>query len=132
MDDEVVDNLEIAPPEVVLQAAHDFAASLAETPEFKAYEQAAFRLSKDPAANEATEAFLSKQESLKTLIELNAVPAEDTAEFERLRQAYLALPCVIEYQQAEADLRVLCQALAGLLSQQIGFDFAAATSTGCC
>jgi hypothetical protein len=40
MDNKVFDNIEIAPPSVVKRAAHDFASAVAETPEFKAFEQA--------------------------------------------------------------------------------------------
>jgi len=132
VDDKALDNLEIAPPEVVLHAAHDFAAALAETPEFKAFEQAAYRLEHDPAAARAREAFMAKRASLEALIRLNAVPAKDQAELDRLAQAYLGLACVTEYQSAETGLRVLCQALAGLISQPTGLDFAAASSSGCC
>lgn len=50
MDDKVFDDIDIAPPSVVKQAARDFAAALAETPKFKAFEQAAdrFRRTKLP------------------------------------------------------------------------------------
>lgn len=36
----IANELEIAPPEVVRQATRDFATTLAETPQFKAYEEA--------------------------------------------------------------------------------------------
>ena len=41
MDDKVFEDIEIAPPSIVKQAARDFAAALAETPQFKAFDQAA-------------------------------------------------------------------------------------------
>ncbi len=132
MDDMALDNLEIASPSVVRQAASDFAAALSETPEFQAFEQAAFKLRSDPAATQARKTFQSKQTSLKALIQLHAVPAEDQAELERLYQAYQTLPCVIEYLQAETNLRALCQVLNSLLSEHLGLDFATSSSTGCC
>ena len=51
MSDFVVNELELAPPEVVRQAARDFAAALAETPQFQAFEAATDRLSNDSVAN---------------------------------------------------------------------------------
>jgi hypothetical protein len=45
-----LNDLELAPNEVVRQAVIDFAATLAETAQFKAHEQAAVRLRDDAAA----------------------------------------------------------------------------------
>jgi hypothetical protein len=42
MTDMVLNDFDIAPPEVVQHAAHDFAAALAATPQFRAFEQAAY------------------------------------------------------------------------------------------
>jgi cell fate (sporulation/competence/biofilm development) regulator YlbF (YheA/YmcA/DUF963 family) len=57
MSDGVLNDLELAPASVVKQAARDFAATLAETPQFKAYEAAADRLNQDSEAQRAIEAF---------------------------------------------------------------------------
>ena len=46
MNDYELNELELAPASVVKQAARDFAATLAETPQFKAYEEAADRLNR--------------------------------------------------------------------------------------
>lgn len=132
MDNPALDNLEIASPSVIRQAAGDFAAALSETSEFKAFEQATYKLRHDPDAAQAQKVFQARQASLKALIQLRAVPPEDQAELERLAQAYNHLPVVVEYQQAEAKLRALCQVLNQLLSEPLGLDFAAASSSGCC
>lgn len=52
MDDKVFEDIEIAPPSVVKQAARNFAAVLAETPQFKAFEQAADLFQHDQVAQE--------------------------------------------------------------------------------
>ncbi len=132
MDHQALDNLEIAPPEVVLQAAHDFAEALSETAQFKSFEQAAYDVYHDTAAEQAKDAFLAKQDALRALIQLNAVPDQDQSELERLRQAYFSLESVSRYQSAEAGIRALSQALSGQLSQHIGLDFAAVSGSGCC
>jgi cell fate (sporulation/competence/biofilm development) regulator YlbF (YheA/YmcA/DUF963 family) len=77
-------------------------------------------------------AYQAKQQSLQMMLMLNAVSAEEGAELERLRQAFLAAPAVAAYLQAQEDLTAISQAAADLLSQHIGLSFAAACGPGCC
>jgi cell fate (sporulation/competence/biofilm development) regulator YlbF (YheA/YmcA/DUF963 family) len=127
-----VNELELAPPEVVRQAARDFAAALAETPQFRAYEEAVERLNHDTVAQRAIDAFQAKQESLQALIMLNALSAADKAELQRLQDAFSSAPAVIAYAQAQADLMAICQETADWLSEAIGLNYAAACGSGCC
>jgi len=127
-----LNELEIAPPAVVSQAARGFAEALAETPEFMAFEQAASAMNDDAMAEQARIAFQTKQQSLQALLRLNAVSAQDQAELERLRQAFLSLPTVAAYARAEADLVAVCQETGDLLSHHIGIDIAAVCASGCC
>jgi len=80
----------------------------------------------------AIETYEQRQHSLRALLQLNAVSAEDQAELEQLRQAYIDEPSVARYLAAQAELVALIQAVADQLSAQIGFDFAAACGGGCC
>ena len=50
MDDKVVNDLETASPSIIMKVAHDFAAALAETPQFKTFEDAADRFRQDQSA----------------------------------------------------------------------------------
>lgn len=113
-------------------AARAFAQALAESAEFQAFEQAADRLRQDKAAQRAIEAYQTKQMSLQAMLMLNAVSAEDQAELERLRQAFLSHPTVAAYLQAQENLTAVCQAAADVLSQRIGLSFTAACGPGCC
>ena len=132
MNDYDLNELELAPPEVVRQAARDFAAVLAETPQFKAYEEATDRLNHDPAAQQAIDAFQAKRESLQAMLLLNAVSDADRAELQRLQNVFSSTPAVMAYAQAQADLMALCQAAADVLSQAVGLNYAAACGSGCC
>jgi cell fate (sporulation/competence/biofilm development) regulator YlbF (YheA/YmcA/DUF963 family) len=132
MPDYDVNELELAPPEVVRQSARDFAVALAETPQFKAYEEATDRLNHDTAAQQAIDAFQAKRESLQAMLLLNAVSDADRAELQRLQNVFSSTPAVIAYAQAQADLMTICQAAADALSQAIGLNYAAACSSGCC
>jgi len=122
----------VATDEDVRADARAFAQALTESAEFQAFEQAAERLRHDPAAQRAVTAYQTKQQSLQMMLMLNAVPAEEQAELERLRQAFLSEPAVAAYLKAQEDLTAVCRAAADLLSRRIGLSFAAACGPGCC
>lgn len=113
-------------------AARAFAQALTETPEYKAYEERAARFARDQAAQQVVAEFRAKQQSLQMLLRLNAVPAEERAELERLQDALLSQPTVAAYLKAQEDFMVLCQRSADLLSRRIGLSFTAACGPGCC
>lgn len=127
-----LNELEIAPATVVQQAARDFAAALAETPQFRAFEEATERLNQDEAAQRAMGAYQDKQQALQAVLMLNAVSVEERVELESLRKTFLESPSVVAYVLAETELRAVCQEAASMLSQHIGLSFAAACSSGCC
>jgi cell fate (sporulation/competence/biofilm development) regulator YlbF (YheA/YmcA/DUF963 family) len=127
-----LNELELAPPEVVRQAARDFAVALSETPQFRAYEEATERLNHDLMAQRVIDAFQAKRQSLQALLLLNAVSEADKAELQRLQQAFAGTPAVVAYAQAQSDLMAICQAAADWLSEAIGLNYAAACGSGCC
>ena len=128
----IINELEIASPSVVRQAACDFAAALSATPQIKAYEELSILLRRDMTAQKAIHAYQEKQRSLQTLLMLQAVPPQEQAELERLRQDFLAKPAVKAFLKAQEDLIVLCQTATELLEQHIGLSFTAACGPGCC
>ncbi len=132
MTDVALNELELAPPEVVRQSARDFAEALAETPQFKAYEEAAERLNHDVEAQRVIDEFQAKRQALQAQLLLNAVSEADQAELRRLRDAFSSTPAVMAYAQAQADLMMICQAAADWLSKAIGLNYTAACSSGCC
>jgi cell fate (sporulation/competence/biofilm development) regulator YlbF (YheA/YmcA/DUF963 family) len=132
MDDKVVHDLETAPPSIVLKAASDFAAALAETPQFKSFEQAAERFRNDKTAQQAMSIYREKQKDLRALIMLNALSAEQQTELESVKNAFLDQPIVQEYFKAQTELATLCQTLGDMLSESIGLDYASACGVSCC
>jgi len=126
------DNIEIAPVEVVKRAAHDFAAALADSAQFKALDQAADRLRLDQAAQQAMAAYQEKQISWRALMMLNALSAEQKAELEELRAAFMNRPVGEEYFQAQTGFVTLCQSLGDALSDSFGLNFAASCGVSCC
>ena len=132
MDDQVSDDIEMAPPSVVFSAARDFAATLSETPQYKAFEQAAERFRQDQAAQQAMEAYREKQMDLRPLLMLNALSDEQRTELESLQNAFVNQPVVQEYSKAQMEFASLCQALGDALSESIGLNYAAACGVSCC
>jgi cell fate (sporulation/competence/biofilm development) regulator YlbF (YheA/YmcA/DUF963 family) len=130
--DLIENDLDIAPPSVVLQAASDFAAALTETPQFRAFERASERFRQDQAAQQAMQAYQQKQQSLRALLMLDAVSADQRAELERLQNAFFNQPVVQEYLAAQTDLAALCQLLGDMLSESIGLNYATACGVSCC
>ena len=132
MNDFVFDDIEVAPPSVVKRTARDFAAALAETTQFKAYEQAAERFRQDQAAQQALQAYEEKQISWRALLMLNALSAEQQAELDELHSAFVNRPVVAEYFKAQTEFAILCQTLGDTLSESIGLNYAAACGVSCC
>ncbi len=132
MTDVAANELELAPPAVVLQSARDFAAALVETPQFQAYEVAAERLNQDVEAQRVIDAYKAKREALQAQLLLNAVSETDRAELQCLQDAFSNTPAVMAYAQAQADLMAICQAAADWLSEVIGLNYTAACRSGCC
>lgn len=129
---EEINDIEIASPSVVQQAARDFAEALVNTSQFQAFEQASEALNRDENAKRAMQAYQKKQDSLQALLMLNAVSLEDQAELERLRQTFMNEPAVSAYFQAQVELTAVCTAAADLLSKHLGLSFSAACGPGCC
>ena len=128
-----ISSLEIASNEVVQQAARDFAAALAATPQFQSFEAAAETMEHDTAAQEALHTFQAKQQELKMAQTLKTITLQEQNEFEQLRQAFLTQPSVVAFYQAQASLVAICQAAGDILSDSTGLNFAAsACSSGCC
>jgi len=115
-----------------LQEAREFAAVLAETPEYQAFDQAQLRLRRDPAAQAAIRAFQERQQALQMMIMLNALNGADRDELERLQREMLAQPSVRAYLEAQERFSLLCQEVARLISEVIGLTFAASCGPGCC
>ena len=132
MEDMISEDIEMASPSVVKQAARDFAAALAETPQFRTFEQAAYAFRQDQTAQQVMQAYQQKQQSLRALVMLNALSAEQRDELERLQSAFINQPVVQEFFTAQAELATLCQALGDALSESIGLNYAAACGVSCC
>lgn len=115
-----------------LQAAREFAAALADTPAYQAFDQAQIRMRRDPAAQTALRAFQEKQQDLAWQLQFGLANAAEREDLRRLQQAMLAQPAMRDYMEAQEQLAVMCREVAGLISEVIGLNFAASCGPGCC
>lgn len=115
-----------------LQVAREFAAVLAETPEYQAFEEAQLQLRQDSAAEEAIRVFQEKQQALGWQAQFGLISDTEQEELRRLQQAMLSQPAVRDYIEAQERLSLLCQEVADAISQVIGLNFAASCGPGCC
>ena len=127
-----LNDIEVASPSVVRTAARDFAAALAETPQFKAFEQAYKALRDDAAAKQILATYQAKARSLRESPRSNAASEAEHAELERLKNEYGTRPTVQAYMRTEGELIALCQQAAGMISESIGFNYAASCGASCC
>ncbi len=118
--------------ESVQRAAHAFAAALAASPQYAAFERAAEALESDARANQIISEYDQLQHSLYMMTMLGAVSPEDQADLDGLKEDLRTNETIAAYSQTQADLAALCQEAGGLLSQRIGINFAAACGKSCC
>ncbi|MFO7661412.1 MAG: YlbF family regulator [Chloroflexota bacterium] len=132
MYDTLTDTQTLTVQDAVRGAARDFAAALAATPQFVAFERAAEALEKDDQANRIINEYQQLQHSLYMMTMLGAVSPEDQADLDALNEALQTNGTIMAYSQSQAELALLCQEAGSLLSQRIGINFAAACGKSCC
>ncbi len=123
---------DLALTDEVRAAVQAFAATLAETREWHAFEDAAVAFKHDGAAQEAVRLFQEKQRSLQMMQQLGMLEQKELDELKHLREAMMNQPRVRDYVDAQNELMLLCQAAAKQVSETIGLDFARACAPGCC
>ena len=132
MDNNLEVDMEIAPREVVMQSARQFAKLFTESPLFQAFERAYTNYAEDPAAKKALEDFQNKQEPLRGLMALNAVSPQDMLEIQRLQAEFYNQPSVKQYARAQDELIAASQEIGDLLSEAIGLDYGVSCRVGGC
>ncbi len=118
--------------ERVCDAAKAFAQVLADTPEFRAFDEHFHAFKHDASAQAAVRQFEEAQRSLQIAQRLGALAPSEQEELTRLRAAMLNHLSVRAYVAAQDELMALCQAIVKEMSDGIGLDFASACAPSCC
>lgn len=116
---------------MALEAAREFAAAVAETAEYRAFDEAQVQLGRDATAQEAIHAYQEKRQALVWQLQLGAVADAEGEDLQRLEQTMLALPAVRAFVEAQGRLGQLCREIDGVVSEAIGLSFAAGCGPGC-
>ena len=132
MNETVKSDVKIASKSAVTQAAKHFAEVLANTTQFKEFDQAYHSFRQDTEAQNDIQEFQKKQESLKALLLLNAVSDEDRQELQRLQDRFYQQPTYVRTLKAQDDLMKICQELGDQISKTIGLDYASSCRKGGC
>jgi cell fate (sporulation/competence/biofilm development) regulator YlbF (YheA/YmcA/DUF963 family) len=114
-----------------LEAARALAVALAETPQYKALDQAGVALRYDEAAQGAIHALQDRQRALGWKLQSGLVSAAEREELRELQQAMLAQPAVQTYMDAQGLLARVCNEASGLISEIIGLSLASSCGPGC-
>lgn len=117
-------------------AAKAFAAALADTPEFRAFEESYHAFKHDRAAQEVVRHVEDKQRMLQMMQRLGKLEQNELDELSRLRETMMSQPVVSAYVDAQNELIELCQTVVREISDAIDLDFAGAcaapSASGCC
>lgn len=114
-----------------LDAARGLATALAETPQYKAMDQAGLALRHDKAAQGAIRAFQDRQRALGWKLQMGMINDVEREELQRLQGAMLAQPAVQAYMDAQQHFGRVCYEVSELVSEIIGLSFAASCGPGC-
>lgn len=126
-------DLEIAPNSVVIETARQLAEVMIDSKQYTEFERSYLLFREDNEAQKIIREFQAKQNSLRGLIQLNAVSEEDQKELQRLQTSFSQRPAVIRYSKAQNELMRFSQEIGDHLSDAIGMDFSSACrSGGCC
>jgi len=113
------------------QALQTLASTLRNESAFFSFVRAASNLQNDVEAQKAISAYQSKQQSLRALIMLNALSAEDRTELQQLERAVSTNQTISDYLEAQNALVALCCAVNDRISEAVGMRFAIRKG-GCC
>lgn len=130
--EERLNELEVSPRSVTMQAARQFAEAFSDLAEYQNFERAYQAFRNDSAAQKALADFQKKQASLKIMIMLNSLSDEDRQELLRLQNEFYSQPTVVSYFQAQRELEAISQSLGDLISAAIGLDYGTSCRTGGC
>lgn len=122
---------QVALSDGVREAIMRFVFALAQTTQFRAFEQASEALDADPSAQQAIAALQAAQERLQVMVALNNLTEPEQIEFRRLEEACFEHSAIAAYIEAQQDLVKVATAAVDRLSERLEIDYAAACGASC-
>lgn len=131
MVNQTLNELEIASKSVVKDSARKFSRFLAESPQFKAFEDAYQTFQQDTEAQTTYREIMNKQRSLRMMGQGTDL-AKELENLKELESRLYDMQTVKQYIEAQENLVSLCQEIGDILNDAAGLNFALATKVGGC
>jgi cell fate (sporulation/competence/biofilm development) regulator YlbF (YheA/YmcA/DUF963 family) len=131
MDNQTINELEIASKSVVMNYARKFLKALAESPQFQEFEHAYQTFNQDKEAKSKYREMVDKQRLIRMMAP-NAIDENELKEYQKLEDLFYKLDSVQQYIKAQEILVSLSQEIGDILSEATGLNFALATKVGGC
>lgn len=131
---EPINELELAPTTVILEAARQYAKAFTATRQYQAFVKAYNDFLEDETAQQTLFQLRQKHEQIRNQPLSEPVGETIQTEIKRLEEIFYAQPSVKAYLGAQNELIALAQTHGDVLSEALGLDFAAACQRrgGCC
>jgi cell fate (sporulation/competence/biofilm development) regulator YlbF (YheA/YmcA/DUF963 family) len=113
-------------------AIWNFSSAFTSSQEYKKSETTYSFMNKDAAAQKELEAFKQKQQEINQIFRQDGDRKKALAELEKLQKSLLKNNAIADYTAAQEALMNICTDASGMLSKDIGLDYAAVCAPSCC
>jgi cell fate (sporulation/competence/biofilm development) regulator YlbF (YheA/YmcA/DUF963 family) len=116
----------------LLAAIWNFSSAFTNSQEYKKFETAYSFMNQDAAAQMELKAFKKKQQEINQTFRQDGDRQKALAELDKLQSLLLKNPAIANYTAAQEALMAICTEAGGMLSKNIGLDYAAVCAPSCC
>jgi cell fate (sporulation/competence/biofilm development) regulator YlbF (YheA/YmcA/DUF963 family) len=113
-------------------AIWNFSSAFTSSQEYKKFETTYSFMNQDSAAQTELKAFKQKQQAINQTFRQDGDREKALAELEKLQNSLLKNPAIANYTAAQEALMNICTDAGGMLSKDIGLDYAAVCAPNCC
>jgi len=116
-----------------IEKAIEFAEALASSSEFKAFNEAREKMTKDEAAQRMLQEFQRRQQSLQIAQMTGySVSMEQINSLKEYQHKMLQHPTIKKFFEAQQEVGQLIQTTSDIISQKIGMNYGGSAGAGCC
>jgi cell fate (sporulation/competence/biofilm development) regulator YlbF (YheA/YmcA/DUF963 family) len=126
-----LDTQQLALSDRVREAINDVVLALADTAQFRAFDEAEEALDADSAAQQAIADLQSQRQQLQMMLALNNLSEQEQTDFRRVEEACFGQPTVAAYVASQEELAGVAVLATDRISEPVGIDYAAACGAAC-
>jgi cell fate (sporulation/competence/biofilm development) regulator YlbF (YheA/YmcA/DUF963 family) len=113
-------------------AIWNFSSAFTSSQEYKKFKATYSFMNQDSAAQMELKAFKQKQQAINQTFRQDGDRENALAELKKLQNSLLKNPAIANYTSAQEALMNICTDAGGMLSKNIGLDYAAVCAPSCC